>query len=113
MADQIVYQTRRTLDESGDKLEEDDTAPVKEKLEELEKLVMDEEGKPFELDDIDEASIQSKVKEVEEAMHAISAKLYEAAAAEMATQEADGGDSEGQPSDDGVVDADFEIVDED
>ena len=113
MADQIVYQTRRTLDESGDKLEDDDTAPVKEKLEELEKLVMDEEGKPFELDDIDEASIQSKVKEVEEAMHAISAKLYEAAAAEMATQEADGGDSEGQPSDDGVVDADFEIVDED
>jgi molecular chaperone DnaK len=113
MADQIVYQTRRTLDESGDKLEDDDTAPVKEKLEELEKLVMDEEGKPFELDDIDEASIQAKVKEVEEAMHAISAKLYEAAAAEMAAQEADGGDSEGQSSDDGVVDADFEVVDED
>jgi molecular chaperone DnaK len=112
MADQIVYQTRRTLDESGDKLEDDDTAPVKEKLEELEKLVMDEEGKPFELDDIDEASIQAKVKEVEEAMHAISAKLYEAAAAEMAAQEADGGDSEGQSSDDGVVDADFEVVDE-
>ena len=113
MADQIVYQTRRTLDESGDKLEDDDTAPVKEKLEELEKLVMDEEGKPFELDDIDEASIQAKVKEVEEAMHAISAKLYEAAAAEMAAQEADGGDSEGQTPDDGVVDADFEVVDED
>jgi len=112
MADQIVYQTRRTLDESGDKLEDDDTAPVKEKLEELKKLVMDEEGKPFELDDIDEASIQAKVKEVEEAMHAISAKLYEAAAAEMAAQEADGGDSEGQSSDDGVVDADFEVVDE-
>ena len=113
MADQIVYQTRRTLDESGDKLEDDDTAPVKEKLEELEKLVMDEEGKPFDLDDIDEASIQAKVKEVEEAMHAISAKLYEAAAAEMATQEADSGDSEGQSSDDGVVDADFEVVEED
>jgi molecular chaperone DnaK len=113
MADQIVYQTRRTLNESGDKLEDDDTAPVKEKLEELEKLVMDEEGKPFELDDIDEASIQAKVKEVEEAMHAISAKLYEAAAAEMAAQEADSGDSEGQSSDDGVVDADFEVVEED
>ena len=113
MADQIVYQTRRTLDESGDKLEDDDTAPVKEKLEELEKLVMDEEGKPFELDDIDEASIQAKVKEVEEAMHAISAKLYEAAAAEMAAQEADGSESESQSSDDGVVDADFEVVDED
>ena len=43
-------------------------------------------------------------------MHAISAKLYEAAAAEMAEQEEAGA----APSDDdGVVDADFEVVDED
>ena len=111
MADQVVYQTRRTLDETGDKLEDEDTAPVKEKLEELEKLVQDEEGKPFELEAIDEAAIQAKVKEVEEAMHAISSKLYEAAAAEMAAQEASAGDSD-DPSDD-VVDADFEVVDED
>ena len=111
MADQVVYQTRRTLDETGDKLEDEDTAPVKEKLEELEKLVQDEEGKPFELEAIDEAAIQAKVKEVEEAMHAISSKLYEAAAAEMATQEAAAGDSD--DSSDDVVDADFEVVDED
>ena len=111
MADQVVYQTRRTLDETGDKLEDEDTAPVKEKLEELEKLVQDEEGKPFELEAIDEAAIQGKVKEVEEAMHAISSKLYEAAAAEMAAQEASAGDSD--DSSDDVVDADFEVVDED
>jgi molecular chaperone DnaK len=111
MADQVVYQTRRTLDETGDKLEDEDTAPVKEKLEELEKLVQDEEGKPFELEAIDEAAIQGKVKEVEEAMHAISSKLYEAAAAEMASQEASAGDSD--DSSDDVVDADFEVVDED
>ena len=77
----------------------------------MEKLVQDEEGKPFELEAIDEAAIQAKVKEVEEAMHAISSKLYEAAAAEMAAQEASAGDSD-DPSDD-VVDADFEVVDED
>ena len=41
-------------------------------------------------------------------MHAISAKLYEAAAAEMAEQEEAGADA----SDDGVVDADFEVVEE-
>ncbi len=111
MADQVVYQTRRTLDETGDKLEDEDTAPVKEKLEELENLVQDEEGKPFELEAIDEAAIQAKVKEVEEAMHAISSKLYEAAAAEMAAQEASAGDSD--DSSDDVVDADFEVVDED
>ena len=43
-------------------------------------------------------------------MHAISAKLYEAAAAEMAEQEAAGDAPSG---DDGVQDADFEVVDED
>ena len=49
-----------------------------------------------------------KVKEIEEGMHAISAKLYEAAAAEMAEQES------AEPSgDDDVQDADFEVVDED
>jgi hypothetical protein len=37
-------------------------------------------------------------------MHAISTKLYEAAAAEMAEDKEEGGD-------DGVVDADFEVVD--
>ena len=59
--------------------------------------------------EIDEAAVQAKVKEIEEGMHAISAKLYEAAAAEMAEQEESGA----EPSDDGVVDADFEVVDED
>ncbi len=113
MADQVVYQTRRTLDETGDKLEDDDTAPVKQKLEELEQLVQDEEGKPFELEAIDEAAIQAKVKEVEEAMHAISAKLYEAAAADMAAQEAAGDGADSDSGDDDVVDADFEVVDED
>ena len=37
-------------------------------------------------------------------MHSISTKLYEAAAAEMAEEKVDSGD-------DGVVDADFEVVD--
>jgi hypothetical protein len=44
-------------------------------------------------------------------MHALSSKLYEAAAAEMAENEgAEGGDEAG---DDGVVEADFEVVDSD
>ena len=72
--------------------------------------IKNEEGESKELDDIDEAAVQAKVKEIEEGMHAISAKLYEAAAAEMAEQE----DAGAEPSsDDGVVDADFEVVDED
>ena len=108
MADQIVYQTRKTLDEASDKLDDDETAPVLEKLEELEKLVQDADGKPLAIDDVDSDAIQAKVGEVEQSMHAISAKLYETAASEMENQTAESGDD-----DDDVVDADFEVVDED
>ena len=41
--------------------------------------------------------------ELEESMHSISTKLYEAAAAEMAEDKDESGDDE-------VVDADFEVV---
>ena len=112
MADQVVYQTRRTLDESSDKIDESETEEVNAKLDELEKLVQDDDGKPLDLDVIDEAAIQAKVAEVEQAMHGISAKLYEAAAAEMAAQEAEG-EAESESSDGDVVDADFEVVEED
>ena len=64
MADQIVYQTRRTLDENEDKLDAADLEPVREKLTELEALVQDGEGKPIDYDDMDEATIQAKVKEL-------------------------------------------------
>ena len=113
MADQVVYQTRRTLDESADKLDDTETDPVEAHLDELEKMVQDEDGKPLDIDDIDDAAIQAKVKEVEEAMHGVSAKLYEAAAAEMAEQDGSGEDGDINVGGDDVVDADFEVVEDD
>ena len=108
-ADSIIYQTRRTLKEAEDKITDEDKEPVEEKLTELEELII-EDGNPKEIEDIDPAEIQAKVKELEEAMHAISAKLYEAASAQMEAEEA----SE-EVTEDGneVVDADFEVVEED
>ncbi len=113
MADQVVYQTRRTLDESADKLDDADVNPVKEHLDALEKMVQDDDGKPLDIDSIDDAAIQAKVKEVEEAMHAVSAKLYEAAAAEMAEQDGSSEDGNIDVGGDDVVDADFEVVEDD
>ena len=109
-ADNIVYQTRRTLKEAEDKLTDDDTSPIEAKLGELEALIQTEAG-PIADDDLDEEAIQAKVAELEEAMHGISAKLYEAAAADVGAAEGDhtGMDEAG----DDVVDADFEVVDED
>ena len=77
------------------------------------KLVQDDDGKPLDIDTIDDAAIQAKVKEIEEAMHGVSAKLYEAASAEMAEQEGSGDDGNIDVGTDDVVDADFEVVDED
>ena len=104
-ADSVVYQTRKMIEENEEKLSEDDTKPVLEKLDELESLIVKDET-PIPLEDIDEAAIQAKMSELEQSMHAISTKLYEAAAAEMAEEKEEGGD-------DGVVDADFEVVDSD
>ena len=104
-ADSVVYQTRKMIEENEEKLSEDDTKPVIEKLDELESLIVKEET-PIPLEDIDEAAIQAKMSELEQSMHAISTKLYEAAAAEMAEEKE-------ESDDDGVVDADFEVVDSD
>ncbi len=109
-ADNIVYQTRRTLKEAGDKLEGEDTSAVEDKLTELEAMIRTDDG-PVSDDDLDEEAIQAKVQELEEAMHGISTKLYEAAAANMAEEE--GGDHTGMDGADDVVDADFEVVDDD
>ena len=108
-ADSIVYQTRKMMEDSGDKLSDDDKAPVNEKLDELEALIMDE-GQPIDFEELDEAAIQAKMGELEEVMHGVSTKLYEAAAAEMAEQQAA---DEAAADGDGVVEADFEVVDGD
>lgn len=108
-ADSIVYQTRKMMEDSGDKLSDDDKAPVNEKLDELEALIMDE-GQPIDFEELDEAAIQAKMGELEEVMHGVSTKLYEAAAAEMAEQQAA---NEADTDGDGVVEADFEVVDGD
>ncbi len=103
-ADSVVYQTRKMLDDAEDKLTDEDTESVRAKLDELEALIM-KDDQPIALEDLDEATIQTKMSELEQSMHAVSTKLYEAAAAEMAEQESDEGEE--------VVDADFEVVDAD
>ena len=105
-ADSIVYQTRRTIDETKEKLSEEVVNPVLEKLKELESLIVNDE-KPVSDEDLDETSIQSRIQELEELMHSLSSKLYEAASAEVSEEE-------NESDDDGdVVEADFEVLDSD
>ena len=105
-ADSIVYQTKRMLEDAAEKIQDLDSDAIHAKLDDLKKLITKEDGEtPIEVDDIDEAAIQAKMKEVEEEMHEISTKMYEAAAAEMADQQA------AEEDDEDVVEADFEVVD--
>ena len=105
-ADSVVYQTKRMLEDAAEKIQDLDSDAIHEKLDDLKKLITKEDGEtPIEVDDIDEATIQAKMKEIEEEMHEISTKMYEAAAAEMAEQQAV------EEDDEDVVEADFEVVD--
>ena len=105
-ADSIVYQTRRTIDETKEKLSEEVVTPVLDKLKELESLIVSDD-KPVSDDELDETSIQSRIQELEDLMHALSSKLYEAAAAEVSEEEGD------ETEDSDVVEADFEVLDSD
>ena len=106
-ADSIVYQTKRMLEDAAEKVSDLDADPVHSKLDELRALITKEDGETtIEVEDLDEAAVQAKIGEVEQEMHGISTKLYEAAAAEMAEQQAEDGDED-------IVEADFEVVDSD
>ena len=102
-ADGMVYQSTKMLKEAAEKISDLDTDPIHAKLEELRTLIT-KDDKAIDVDELDEAAVQAKMVEVEEALHEVSAKLYEAAAAEMAEEQ------ESSNTDD-VVEADFEEVD--
>ncbi|MAU85729.1 MAG: molecular chaperone DnaK [Euryarchaeota archaeon] len=101
-ADGMVYQATKMLNEAAEKISDLDAEPIHAKLEELRALIT-KDDQTIDVDDLDEAAVQAKMSEVEESLHEVSAKLYEAAAAEMAEQQESSG------SDD-VVEADFEEV---
>ena len=102
-ADGMVYQSTKMIKEADEKISDLDTEPIHAKLEELRSLIT-KDDKTIDVDELDEAAVQAKMAEVEESLHEVSAKLYEAAAAEMAEEQ------ESSNTDD-VVEADFEEVD--
>ena len=100
-ADQVVYQSEKTLNEMGDKVSESDKAPV---LAAIEKLKEAQKG-------TDVAAIKAATDEVQKAFYAVSEKLYKNAAPQGDPNANPGAGA--QPNggnDDGVVDADFEEV---
>ena len=102
-ADQVIYQSEKTLNEMGDKVSESDKAPV---LAAIEKLKEAQKG-------TDVAAIKAATDEVQKAFYAVSEKLYKNAAPQGEPNANPNAGQAGQQAggnDDGVVDADYEEV---
>lgn len=99
-ADQLVFMAEKTLKDIEGKVDEAEVKEAEAALEELK--AANESG------DLDE--IRTKKEKLDELVQALSVKLYEQAAAEAQAAQ---GDAQPGQEDDGVVDADFEEVEDD
>ncbi len=110
-SDQFVYATEKTLKEHGDKISEDEKKDIESKLDALKQA---QEGDSIE-------AINQAREELMQASHKLAEQMYKEAEAAGAQQSAGaGGHDTGQPGespetgdDDGAVDADYEVVDDD
>ena len=100
-ADQLVYTTEKTLKDLGDKVDASEVEKANE--------AKDKVKKALESDNLEE--INASVEELTQIVQQLSVKLYEQAA-QQEQQGAEGADA-GAPKKDNVVDADYEVVDED
>ncbi len=100
-ADQMVYQTEKTLSELGDKITEDEKAGVQAEVDKLKEA----------LKGTDTEAIKAQTEELTKKFYEISEKLYkQAQEAQAAAGAADAAGAQGA-SDDNVVDADYTQVD--
>jgi len=106
-ADQIVYQSEKTLKELGDKVSAEDKAKIEDKIKAVNAV---KDGNDLE-------AIKKATEELTQEFYAISSKLYQAnGGAEGAGFDPNnmGGANAGAqgPKDDNVVDADFKVEDD-
>ena len=105
-ADQMVYQSERTLEEVGDKLGEADKNEVKSAVENVKNA----------LKGTDTAAIKSATEALTQAFYKLSEKLYQANGANPGAAGPDvsgGAAGGGNPGGQGYQDADYEVVDDD
>jgi molecular chaperone DnaK len=105
-ADNLIYQTEKSMKDLGDKLSDEEKEKVNSKKDELKKAL--------ESNNIEE--IKEKTDELTEEFNKIAQKIYQQDAQNQANQQpgADQGQEEQQQNqDEDVVDADYEVVDED
>ena len=95
-AESVIYQVEKTIKDLGDKVSESEKSDINSKVEALKSI----------LDSGDNNDIKSKTDELTQEMYKLSSKLYENTAQQP-------GASQESKKDDDVVDADYEVVDDD
>ena len=109
-ADQMVFQTERTLEEMGDKIDAGDKSSVESALNKLKETMKG----------TDTQAIKDATEELTKAFYAVSEKLYQQQGQQAGQSGPDAGANFGgsaggaaQGGDPNVVDADYEVVDDD
>jgi len=102
-ADQLVYSTEKVIKDLGDKADASDVEKANE--------AKDKVKAALETDNLEE--INAATEALTEIVQQLSMKLYEQAAQAEQGAEGGAGAAEGAPKKDNVVDADYEVVDED
>ena len=107
-AETLIYETEKNMKELENALSEDEKNDIS--------AAKDELSKALEANNIDD--IKAKTEKLTEKFHTISAKMYQQAQAAGANPDMGGAagaanDAGSAPKDDNVVDADYEVVDED
>jgi molecular chaperone DnaK len=105
-ADTLAYSTEKALSDLGDKVSEEERTSITEKIAKTREAINSD----------DKDTIQAAIDELTNEMQKISTKIYEQTAQEQAAAGGEGGpgpETEGEASDDNVVDAEYEVVDED
>lgn len=111
-ADNIVYQTEKTLNDLGDKITADEKAGIQAEVDKLKEMLKATE--------LDTEAVKAQTEAVSKKFYDISSKLYaDAAQAQQAAGQQAGnpggaaGNADGAQQDDNVVDADYKVVDDD
>ena len=99
-ADQMIYQTEKTVNEFGDKLSDEEKNKINTAKEALKEA----------LKGTDIEAIKAKQEELQKEVYAVSEKVYQAAAA--AQQAAGGAENAAPQNDNNVYDADFSDVED-
>ena len=102
-AENLVYQTEKSLGELGDKVTAEEKAPIEEQLNKLKETLKGDNTE----------AIKADTEELTKRFYAIAEKLYANAAPQGEAAQGQQQPGGSKVNDDGTVDADYEVVDDD